>query len=76
MFSEKYIKLNIKYKACSISPSRGVLLHVENWVRLCNALIGPKIRLHYPARQTLLNPSNKATIVPKSVDSNAKPKDC
>ncbi len=33
-----------KYKACSLISSGGVLLYVEHWVRLCNAVIGAKNR--------------------------------
>ena len=33
-----------KYKACSLISSGGVLLYVEHWVRLCNAVIGAKCR--------------------------------
>ncbi len=33
-----------KYKACSLDSSGGVLLYVEHWVRLCNAVIGAKNR--------------------------------
>jgi hypothetical protein len=44
-----------KYKACSLISSGGVLLYIEDWVRLCNAVIGAKNR----SKKVLANSGRK-----------------